>query len=168
MSAKYIAEIKLGDRASFKVDTLPNRVFTGEVRQISRSPQIIQDVASHEVVICAINSDFSLTPGTRTAVEIVLDRRDNVIRVPDQSLRYSASRLDAGDQDLKTPPAGWARVWVLRNGRPTAVDGSTWTRRWRLHRSRRGRSAANRSALSRRRRGHPRKLRQKFLSLQYR
>jgi HlyD family secretion protein len=51
----------------------------------------------------------------------VLDRRDNVIRVPDQSLRYSASRLDAGDQDLKTPPAGWARVWVLRNGRPTAV-----------------------------------------------
>ena len=121
MSAKDIGEIKLGDRASLKVDTLPNRVFTGEVCQISETPQIIQDVATHEVVICATNSDLSLTPGTRTAVQIVLARRDNVIRVPDQSLRYSASRLDAGDQDLKTPPAGWARVWVLRNGKPIAV-----------------------------------------------
>lgn len=122
VSAKDIGEIKLGDQASFTVDTLLDRAFTGEVSQISQSPQMVEDFASHDVVISAANPDLSLAPGTKATVQIMVDRRDNVIRVPDRSLRYSASRLDAGDQDLKTPPPGWARLWILRNGKPTAIS----------------------------------------------
>ena len=122
VSAKDIGEIKLGDQASFTVDALLDRAFAGEVSQISQSPQMVEDFASHDVVIIAANPDLSLAPGTKATVQIMVDRRDNVIRVPDRSLHYSASRLDDGDQDLKTPPPGWARLWILRNGKPTAIS----------------------------------------------
>lgn len=132
VNAKDASEIEIGDKASFAVDALPDRVYTGEVGQIRRSPPAGQDVAGQNVagqdvagqdvvvVIDAPNPDLSLALGMKANVQIVVDRRDDVIRVPNQSLRYSADRLDAGGRGGETPRSG-ARLWLLRNGKPTAV-----------------------------------------------
>ncbi len=122
-SKNDIDEIKLGDTASFTVESFPNRPFTGEVTQIGPSPQTIQNILVNGVVITASNPELLLKPGMTASIQIVVDRRDDVLRVPDQALRYSpAGHLaPSGSSGARTPLAGWPQVWTLREGRPTAV-----------------------------------------------
>ena len=118
-----IGEIKLGDKASFTVDSFADPSFAGEVMQIGTSPEAIQKVATYDVVITASNPELLLKPGMTATIKIVVDRRDDVLRAPDQALRYSpAGRAAAsGSSGGRTPLDGWPQVWILREGRPTAV-----------------------------------------------
>ncbi len=123
VSEDAVGEIKLGDKASFTVNSFPDRSFSGEVTHIGPSPQTIQNAATYDVVITASNPELLLKPGMTAAIKIVVDRRDDVLRAPDQALRYSpAGRAAAsGSFGARTPLAGWPQVWILREGRPTAV-----------------------------------------------
>ena len=123
VSKNDIGEIKLGDKASFTVEPLPNRPFAGEVMQIGPSPQTIESLATYDVVITAPNPELLLKPGMTATIKIVVDRRDNVLRAPDQALRYSPAGRAApsGSSGARTPLDGWPQVWILREGRPTAV-----------------------------------------------
>ena len=118
VSKNDIGEIKLGDKATFTVNSFPNRSFTGEVTQIGSSPQTTEDV-----VITASNPELLLEPGMTAAIKIVVDRRDDVLCAPDQALRYSPPGRAApgGSSGTRTPQDGWPQVWILREGRPTAV-----------------------------------------------
>ena len=80
-------------------------------------------LATYDVVITASNPELLLEPGMTSTIKIVVDRRDNVLRAPDQALRYSPAGRAAptGSSGAKTPLAGWPHVWILREGRPTAV-----------------------------------------------
>jgi H+-transporting ATPase len=122
-SKNDIDEIKLGDKATFTVESLPTRPFAGEVTQIGPSPQTIQSLATYDVVITASNPQLLLKPGMTTTIKIVVDRRDDVLRAPDQALRYSPAGRAArtGSSGAKTPLDGSPQVWTLREGRPTAV-----------------------------------------------
>jgi HlyD family secretion protein len=64
------------------------------------------------------NPELSLEPGMTAAVTVTADPGDNVLRTPDQALRYSPGNLKA---DLRTPPDGSSRLWILRAGKPTAI-----------------------------------------------
>jgi len=63
-------------------------------------------------------------------VRIITAERDNVLRVPDQALRYVPGGLSAAkaQSDAQEP-----QVWVLRNGSPvrvpvkTGLDDDTYT-----------------------------------------
>jgi len=123
VSEDAAGEIKLGDKASFTVDSFPDRSFAGDVMQIGTSPEAIQNVATYDVVITASNPELLLKPGMTATIKIVVDRRDDVLRAPDQALRYSPAGRAApsGSSGARTPLAGWPRVWILREGRPTAV-----------------------------------------------
>ena len=83
------------DKASFTVEAYPNRPFAGEVTQVRPSPQTIENVATYDVVISAPNPDLLLEPGMMATISIVVDRRDDVIRAPNQALRYSPRDLAA-------------------------------------------------------------------------
>jgi H+-transporting ATPase len=123
VSKNDIDEINLGDKATFTVESLPTRPFAGEVTQIGPSPQTIQNILVNDVVITASNPQLLLEPGMTTTIKIVVDRRDNVLRAPDQALRYSPAGRAAptGSSGAKTPLDGSPQVWILREGRPTAV-----------------------------------------------
>ena len=118
-----IGEVNLGDKATFTVGPFANRLFAGEVTQIGPSPQTIENVVTYDVVITASNPDLLVQPGMTATIRIVVDRRDNVLRAPDQALRYSPAGHAAPSDSTgaRTPLAGWPQVWTLREGRPTAV-----------------------------------------------
>jgi H+-transporting ATPase len=122
-SEDALGEIKLGDKATFTVDSFPNRPFAGEVTQIRSSPQTTENVVTHDVVISASNPELLLEPGMTATIKIVVDRRDDILRAPDQALRYSPAGRAApgGSSGTRTPQDGWPQVWILREGRPTAV-----------------------------------------------
>lgn len=69
---KDMGSIKPGDPASFTVEEIPGRVFSGTVMDIPNSSQLSQDVQSYEVIITATNSNHSLTPGMRAHVTILI------------------------------------------------------------------------------------------------
>ena len=120
---KDIGEVKPGDKATFAVEAFPNRPFTGEVTQIRPSPQTIQNVATYDVVISAPNPDLLLKPGMIATIRIVVDRRDDVLRAPNQALRYSPRDLAVpnGAGGPRTSSDGWSQLWILRDGKPTAI-----------------------------------------------
>ncbi|MGO8911083.1 MAG: efflux RND transporter periplasmic adaptor subunit [Bradyrhizobium sp.] len=115
VSESDIGGIKLGNKATFTVDAYPKRTFEGAVTQVRQSPQTVQNVVTYDIVIGVDNTDLALMPGLTAASRIVVDQRDDVMRVPNQALRYVPSNLP------RNAPSDQARVWVLREGQPVAV-----------------------------------------------
>jgi len=117
--------VRDNDRATFTVDAYPQRVFEGKVTQIRKSPQTVQNVVTYDVVIGFDNADLALMPGMTAATAIIVAERENVLRVPDQALRF----VPSGQRTVAEPAAPEqggaagraARVFVLRDGRPVAV-----------------------------------------------
>ena len=118
-----VGKVNLGDKASFTVEAFPNQAFAGEVIQIGKSQRAIRNVTTYDVVISAPNPDLLLKPGMTATISIVVDRRDHVIRAPNQALRYSPRDLAVpnGAGGPGTPPDGWSRLWILRDGKPKAI-----------------------------------------------
>ena len=114
--------IKEGDKATFTVDAFPQRVFKGAVSQVRQSPQTVQNVVTYDVVVSVDNSDLALIPGMTAATQIIIDQRNDVLRVPNQALRYVPGGLSAvGAGGTRTPTNKQPKVWVLRDGQPVAV-----------------------------------------------
>ncbi|WOJ88957.1 heavy metal translocating P-type ATPase [Methylocapsa polymorpha] len=116
-----IGEIKLGDKASLTVEALPNRSFAGEVTQISQWPRTVETGATYDVVIAASNPDLLLEPGMKATVRIVTERRDDVLRAPDQALGYSPGANPSSGGGPTAPAGGASRLWILRDGKPIAI-----------------------------------------------
>jgi HlyD family secretion protein len=114
----------------FTVDAFPRRTFKGAVTQVRQSPQTVQNVVTYDVVVSVDNPDLALKPGMTAASRIVIDERRDVLRVPSQALRYNpASAGGTGAQRSGRGRTGGAndhaRVWVLRDGAPVAVQVSS-------------------------------------------
>jgi HlyD family secretion protein len=123
VSESDIGAMKVGTKASFTVEAYGNREFAGEVTQVRQAPQTIQNVVTYDAVVSVPNAGLALMPGMTATVHLITDRRDNVLRMPDQALRYVPGGL-AGVPGA-TPEAGTARVYVLRDGKPVAIDIAT-------------------------------------------
>jgi HlyD family secretion protein len=115
VSESDIGGIKNGNKATFTVDAYPKRLFEGTVTQVRQSPQTVQNVITYDVVVSADNSDLALKPGLTAATRIVVDQRSDVLRVPNQALRYVPTGTTLGQTKQ-------SRVWLLRNGVPMPVQ----------------------------------------------
>ena len=137
VSESDIGMVKVGDPAKFTVEAFSDRPFDGMVAQVRQAPQTVQNVVTYDVVISVDNADFLLKPGMTATVGIVADRRTDVLRVPDQALRFVPGGLQgpkpSGIQSgpisasrTKSESAVQAgrrvRVWILRDGKPAAVE----------------------------------------------
>jgi HlyD family secretion protein len=94
-----VGRLRVGLPATFAVDAFPRRNFNGEIRQIRKSPQNVQNVVSYTVVISAQNPDLALLPGMTANVRIVVENRDSALKVPNAALRWRP----AGTADVRVP-----------------------------------------------------------------
>jgi len=134
VSESDVGGVREGNKATFMVEAYPNRPFEGKVVQVRQAPQTVQNVVTYDVVIGVDNRPLLLKPGMTATAHIVIEQRENALRVPDQALRFapaSAGSAAGGPAPAQpaSPPghagAGGARVWVLRDGRPVPVDIKT-------------------------------------------
>jgi HlyD family secretion protein len=94
-----IGSIRNDNPASFTVDAFPDQTFPGRVAQVRLASTTVQNVVTYSVMIQAENPDQMLLPGMTANVRIVTDRRDDVLRVPNDATRYQpASQLEGGQQ----------------------------------------------------------------------
>src|SRR5579862_4828599 len=95
VSESDIGTVKEKNSASFTVEAYPDRTFTGAVVQVRQAPQTLQNVVTFDVVIDIANLDLALMPGMTGTTKIITAQRDNIIRVPDQALRYTPANTRA-------------------------------------------------------------------------
>lgn len=123
-----IGKVREGQEVAFTVDAFKGRTFRGTVGQVRLSPTITQNVVTYAVIVNVDNDDLSLLPGMTANVEILVDRRENVLRVPTRALFFKPSpawtpaRLPA----LPEGATNTAVLWRLgRNGLPHPVAVET-------------------------------------------
>jgi len=121
VSESDIGGIREGNAAKFTVDAFPDHPFNGVVAQVRQSPQTVQNVVTFDVVVTVDNPDRLLKPGMTATTKIVTARRDNVLRVPNQALRYAPGGMEGAGAPPSAGAPGEARVWVLRDGRPVGL-----------------------------------------------
>jgi HlyD family secretion protein len=117
VSESDIGGVHETNKAAFTVDAFAKRTFDGSVTQVRQSPQTVQNVVTYDVVVSVENSDLALKPGMTAATRIVIDQRNEVIRVPSQALRYLPGGLSATGNGK----AAQSQVWALHDGKPVAV-----------------------------------------------
>ncbi len=89
-----IGKIKQGMKATFTVDAFSGRSFAGEVSQVRKAAQTVQNVVTYIAVISFANNDGLLLPGMTANARIVVNERSNVLRVPNAALRFKPSGID--------------------------------------------------------------------------
>ena len=92
-----VGRLRVGMPATFAVDAFPRRSFQGDIKQIRKSPQNVQNVVSYTVVISAANPDMALLPGMTANVRIGVENRASALKVPNAALRWRP----AGATDAK-------------------------------------------------------------------
>jgi len=83
-----IGSIKPDDPASFTVDAFPDRTFRGQVTEVRLAATTVQNVVTYSVMVEASNPGQTLLPGMTADVTIVTDRRENVLRAPNDATRF--------------------------------------------------------------------------------
>jgi HlyD family secretion protein len=83
-----VGRVRVGQEASFTVDSFPGRSFRGTVAQVRKAAQVVQNVVTYIAVIRASNPDLSLFPGMTANVRVIIAMRENVLKVPNAALRF--------------------------------------------------------------------------------
>ena len=126
VSESDIGNVAVGNKVLFTVEAYPDETFTGTVTQVRQAPQSIQNVITYDAVVGVPNPKLLLKPGMTASVRIVTAERNDVLRVPDQAMRYAPPRAKgaAAARETKEPnKSEKARpaVWRLEDGRPVRV-----------------------------------------------
>jgi HlyD family secretion protein len=121
-----VGQLKVGQTTQFTVDAYPDRTFSGQVLQIRKSPEVVQNVVTYTTIISAPNPDLLLLPGMTAQLRIVVSDTGEVLKVPNQALRFrpNGSGADRQNANQAASPKASATVWLVgEDGRPnpTAV-----------------------------------------------
>jgi HlyD family secretion protein len=129
-----IGKIQPGQRATITVDAYPNRPFEGTVLKIEPRDTVSQNVTMFPVRVRIDNQQGLLKPGMNAEVEVHIGQAQNVLAVPNASLRTNRDVASAAQvlglspeqvqqqlaQQDQTPPTGDStrRVGLAAQVRP--------------------------------------------------
>jgi len=109
-----IGQIREGQEVRFTVEAYFDKEFSGAVRQVRLQPQTISNVVTYTVVVDAENTESLLMPGMTATVEFVVDKKENVLLVPNSALRV---------QPTEEMLASMRARWEGRRGEGEAYAG---------------------------------------------
>ena len=107
-----IGRVREGQSATYTVDSFPGRNFEGTVGQVRKAALVVQNVVTYTAVISTSNPNLELFPGMTANVRIVVDTRENVVKVPNAALRFRP----AGAADSREPGAAAAEEESKKGG----------------------------------------------------
>ncbi len=142
VSEADVGRIAVNQEAFFTVDAFPENTFRGKVSEVRNAPITIQNVVTYDVIIKVDNKDLKLKPGMTANVSILIEHKEEVLKISNAALRFRPSVAKVketggtvkGDPPQKqksslpgTAPQGekekTGRVWVLsQKGQPTPVS----------------------------------------------
>ncbi|MDX2264232.1 MAG: efflux RND transporter periplasmic adaptor subunit [Hyphomicrobiales bacterium] len=84
-----IGAVEDGNAVTFTVDAYPDQTFTGKVAQVRIAGASVNNVVTYTVVVLAENPRQRLLPGMTATVRIVTGARADVLRVPNDAIRFT-------------------------------------------------------------------------------
>jgi len=121
-----VGRVRSGEDVTFHVDAYPNETFTGRVEQVRLQPITVQNVVTYNTLIAVDNPGGRLMPGMTATVSVIVQRRDNVLRLPAAALRFrpegwqpgagGGRRAGAGAGASGAPPASTATGGAAATG----------------------------------------------------
>ncbi|SMC30097.1 efflux RND transporter periplasmic adaptor subunit [Polynucleobacter kasalickyi] len=124
-----VGRIEEGQEATFTVDAFPNKIFSGKVKQVRKAPVNIQNVVTYTVLITADNPDLKLLPGMTANARIVVEKKEQALKILNTALRFrmppsdkSASANKTG-KDQTTEKLAWWKFWASKES-ASAVAGA--------------------------------------------
>lgn len=138
-----IGQVRVGQRASFTVDSYPDQTFEARVSEVQLNPTISSNVVTYNVVLGVSNmarkaaswsgkiehptalyipegssvyqGDLALFPGMTANVSLMIEEQKGVLRVPNAALRFTPESAQGGGN---AGTAAGSQIWVLENGAP--------------------------------------------------
>ncbi len=124
-----IGKIKLNMPTWFAVDAHENETFRGTVTQIRMNAQMTQNVVTYTVVVTTDNSHGKLLPYLTANVHFEVEKRPQVLLVPNVALRWSpdATQLDSSVDksvldETNAKSEGKGRIWIAAGNRVKPLD----------------------------------------------
>lgn len=139
-----VGQVQDGQKATFKVDAYANRDYPSRIVRTAYGSQTKEGVVSYQTVLEVDNDDLSLRPGMTATASIVTASRENALLVPNAALRFTPPSTGASAAPKRSlvaslmprPPSstvvkrtngsegkgGAHEIWILRDGKPTAVS----------------------------------------------
>lgn len=122
-----VGQLKVGQKVQFTVDAYPDRTFSGQIIQIRKAPEVVQNVVTYTTIVSAPNSDLLLLPGMTAQLRVVVSDTRGVIKIPSQALRFRPnapppSSNHQGENQASFPKS--ATVWLIGDdgqAKPVAV-----------------------------------------------
>jgi HlyD family secretion protein len=99
-----VGRLQQNQPVTFTVSAYPNRTFAGAVRMVRLGAQTVQNVVTYTAVVAVDNSDLALLPGMTANLQIIVEERRDVLRVPNAALRFRPAFGAAGDPIPSAPP----------------------------------------------------------------
>ena len=90
----------------FTVDAYPDDLFKGKIAQVRLNPTSTQNVVTYPVVVEASNPDLKLLPGMTANISFQVERRDEILKVPNAALRFFPKREQVRPEDHKLLEGG--------------------------------------------------------------
>jgi HlyD family secretion protein len=133
-----VGQVKEAQEATFTVDAYPDRTFPARITQVRYGSQTVEGVVTYKTVLRVDNSSLALRPGMTATAIITVNKRDNVVLVPNAALRFAPSTKGPSgpprggglvgmllprppglnDNKIEEPDtkSKEQRVWIVRNG----------------------------------------------------
>lgn len=83
-----VGSVSEGNPCTFTVDAYPDRSFEGKVTQVRLAATELNNVVTYTVIIEASNDDRKLFPGMTANVQVESAKKDDVLRLPNDALRF--------------------------------------------------------------------------------
>lgn len=130
-----VGRLKPGQAATFSVDAYSDRRFPATIRLVRYGSETVQNVVTYKAVLDIDNAELLLRPGMTATAEIVVEKVEDGLLVPNQALRWKPPAVTQNVSFLRRimpgPPirrpaardeeTGASRtVHVLVNGQPEA------------------------------------------------
>lgn len=120
-----VGRLKEGMAAYFTVDAYPGKRFKGTIAQIRNAATNVQNVVTYDAVIKVENDQLELRPGMTANVTITYAERDNVLAVPNASLRFHPpdwTPPNAGKGQHKKSQDETHTVFIVKNEKAAPVQ----------------------------------------------
>jgi HlyD family secretion protein len=130
-----VGKVQKAQTATFTVDAYPDRSFPAKITQVRFGSKTVSGVVTYETLLKVDNSSMLLRPGMTGTANIVVQKADDVLLVPNAALRFTPPQTEAGPEGRRglvgslmprpprsvTKPAETAadkqpQAWVLREG----------------------------------------------------
>jgi len=91
-----IGRVQPSQDVTFHVDAYPNETFTGRVDQVRLQPITVQNVVTYNTIIAVDNPGGRLMPGMTATVSVIVQKRDEALRLPAAALRFRPEGWQGG------------------------------------------------------------------------